>query len=158
MMSFFRRRSGRQYSTLRVVAVPAEAADVAASEAEGPTALYQSSGVRSYVTVVLACEECKTMLQLCNQFTAAAVHHQAAAACNLFYPSRSEALSCLPPRCPAGAQGGAAGAADRCAAGLVRLLVCIGRLLAVRRPSYGMMCDCAANAITALLAGAVLSA
>lgn len=40
------RRSGQQYSTLRAVAVPAEAADVAASEAEGPTALYQSTGVR----------------------------------------------------------------------------------------------------------------
>ena len=44
-------RSGKQYSTLRAVAVPAEAADVAASEAEGPTALYQSSGVRTNACV-----------------------------------------------------------------------------------------------------------
>lgn len=38
-------RSGRQYSTLRAVEVPPEAGDVAGSEAEGPTAFYQSSGV-----------------------------------------------------------------------------------------------------------------
>jgi Ca-activated chloride channel family protein len=47
-------RSGKQYSTLRAVAVPAGVADVASSDAEGPTTLYQSTGVRLHSGLLLS--------------------------------------------------------------------------------------------------------
>lgn len=107
-------RSGRQYSTLRAVALPAEAADVATSEAEGPTTLYQSTGVRALAVVVAQHWRCGSNAGRSRPMQRYLCVSNPPACCHT-------GLDCflLPPT-PAGAQSGAAGAPDRRPAGLVR--------------------------------------